>query len=130
MTSSYVTNISLSQSFSNGMAVFLSQKRGSSPGSLCLSTVKNQGKKRYSTLTICQLLRKIWSILLPSQILSRRCRLTLCLSTSAILDDSLQPSDSKRKVVPQELRRTHRNRRAYRHCQSYRETEGFMRICR
>lgn len=48
-----------------------------------------------------------WSILLPSQILSSRCRLTLCLSTSAILDGILQLSDSKSKAVPQELRKTH-----------------------
>lgn len=37
--------------------------------------------------------------LLPSQILSNRCRLTLCLSTRAILYRTLQLSDSKGKAV-------------------------------
>lgn len=89
---------------------------------------ENQGKIRCSTLTVCQLLQRDWSMFLPSQILSSRCRLTLCLSTSAILESVLQLPDSKSKAVPQELRNIHGNRRAYRHCRSCRGTKGFMRI--
>lgn len=90
--------------------------------SLCL---KEQGKIRYSTLIICQ--ENVITVL-PSQILSSRCRLTLCLSTSAILDGIFQLSDSKSTAVPQELRKTHRHRHAYRHCGSCRERRGFVRF--
>lgn len=56
-------------------------------GLLMSKHCKKQGKNRYSTVTVHRLLQKYRSTLLPSQILSSRCRLTLCLSTSAILDD-------------------------------------------
>lgn len=53
--------------------------------------------------------------LLPSQILSNRCRLTLCLSTRAILYRTLHLSDSKGKAVLKELRGPCRNLWALHH---------------